>query len=176
MFRLHERLRMAAGAMVANGFFHGAAAAGRLHPMARPRRHRVEVIRDVRYQEGTSRAHLLDIYRPTTPPADGRGHPIVLYIHGGAFRMLSKDTHWLMGLAFARRGYLVFNINYRLAPNHPYPAAIRDACAAWCWVVENCARYGGDPSRIVVAGACLLHAVGTSNVLKRRFQVRFAIW
>src|SRR5437016_2324324 len=109
-----QRLRIAAGALVANGFFRGAAAAGRLHPSARPRRHRVEVIRDLRYREGQRRAWLLDVYRPTTPPADARGFPVVLYIHGGAFRMLSKDTHWLMGLAFARRGYLVFNVSYRL--------------------------------------------------------------
>src|SRR5438045_9096901 len=130
MLPLHERLRIAAGALVANGFFHGAAAAGRLHPMARPRRHRVEVIRDVRYLPGPSRAHLLDVYRPTTPAPDGRPWPVVLYIHGGAFRMLSKDTHWLMGLAFARRGSLVFNISHRLAPKHPFPPASADPRAA----------------------------------------------
>src|SRR6185436_12956448 len=114
MARFHERLRMAAGAALAQGFFQGAAAAGKLHPMARPHRHGVEVTNDVRYRDTPSRAHLLDIYRPTTPPTDSRGYPVVLYIHGGGFRMLSKDTHWLMGLAFARRGYLVFNISYRL--------------------------------------------------------------
>ena len=51
----------------------------------------------------------------------------MLYVHGGGFRILSKDTHWIMGLAFARRGFLVFNIGYRLAPKHPFPAAIADA-------------------------------------------------
>src|SRR2546430_470942 len=122
MLPLHQRLRIAAGAYLANGFFSGAAAAGRLHPSARPDRHRVDVTRDVRYRDGNRRAWLLDVYRPQSPPPDGRGYPIVLYIHGGAFRMLSKDTHWLMGLAFARRGYLVFNISYRLAPKEPFPA------------------------------------------------------
>src|SRR5438552_1552373 len=129
MARFHERLRMTIGAAVAKSFFHGAASVGQLHPLARPRRHRVEVTRNVRYLESPSRAHLLDVYRPTTPPQGERGHPVVLYIHGGGFRMLSKDTHWLMGLAFARRGYLVFNISYRLAPKHPFPAAMEDACA-----------------------------------------------
>ena len=41
--------------------------------------------------------------------------------HGGGFSMLSKDTHWLMAMMFARRGYVVFNVNYRLAPQWPYP-------------------------------------------------------
>jgi acetyl esterase len=76
----------------------------------------------------------------------------VLYVHGGAFRMLSKDSHWLMALAFARRGHLVFNINYRLAPKHRFPTAVEDVCAAYTWVIANAAKWGGDPSRIVVAG------------------------
>ena len=57
-----------------------------------------------------------------------------------------------MGLIFARRGYVVVNINYRLAPEHPYPAAIEDTCAAWRWLLDNISTYGGDPNRIAVAG------------------------
>ena len=96
------------------------------------------------------------MYRPIESDEGARGplppRPVVLYIHGGGFRMLSKDTHWLMGLAFARRGYLVFNVNYRLAPRHPFPAAIEDVCAAYEWVVAHAASRGGDLSRLVVAG------------------------
>jgi acetyl esterase len=57
-----------------------------------------------------------------------------------------------MAIAFARRGYVVFNINYRLAPEHPFPAAIEDGCAALAWVAENAVRFGGDPERVVLAG------------------------
>ncbi|GAB4197438.1 MAG: hypothetical protein OHK0013_05620 [Sandaracinaceae bacterium] len=134
-----------------DGFFRTAATVGKLHPRARPEHHGVEIVRDVRYAPGSSTAHLLDVYRP-------RGHqpgelrPALLYVHGGGFRILSKDTHWVMGLAFARRGYVVFSINYRLAPAHPFPAAVQDCAAAYAWVAEHARAWGGDPERLVLAG------------------------
>ncbi len=137
------------GAIAVDGFFNGVSRLARLHPKARPARHGIHREVDVPYADTGSRDHLLDVYRPSA----GSGPlPIVFYVHGGGFRILSKDTHWVMGLAFARRGYLVFNVSYRLAPKHRYPAAIEDVCRAYAWVVENAARYGGDPSRIVLAG------------------------
>ena len=116
-------LRRRAGALVVDNIFRGMASLGQLHPQARPERHGLAVERDVPYRPTGLRDHLLDVYRPL----DASGPlPVVLYVHGGGFRILSKDTHWIMGLAFARRGYVVFNINYRLAPKHPFPAAIDD--------------------------------------------------
>ena len=109
----------------------------------------MERILDVPYLDDAHAHHRLDVYRPVK--RDGP-LPVVLYIHGGGFRILSKDTHWLMAIAFARRGYVVFNINYRLAPRHPFPAAVEDGCAALAWVVENAARFGGDADRLVLAG------------------------
>jgi acetyl esterase len=76
----------------------------------------------------------------------------LLYVHGGGFRILSKNTHWVMALAFARRGFVVFNIDYRLAPQHPFPAAIEDASLAYAWVCAHAERYGADPQRLVLAG------------------------
>lgn len=144
-------MRRKAGSWVAESFFRGAARLGQLHPRARPEHHGVEVIRDVRYAPGGSPAHLLDVYRPVGHrPSERR--PALLYVHGGGFRILSKDTHWVMGLAFARRGYVVFSINYRLAPEHPYPAAIEDCARAYRWVVDHADRWGGDASRLVLAG------------------------
>ncbi len=147
--RLHETLRRRAGALIVDNVFRGLATAGKLHPLSRPERHRVEVLSDIPYQPGEARHHHLDIYRPTGQQGK---LPIILYVHGGGFRILSKDTHWVMALSFARRGYLVFNINYRLAPEHPYPAAIQDCCAALAWVAQNAHRYGGDIGRLAFAG------------------------
>ena len=129
-------------------FFESLAHLGRLHPAASPWRHGVEVERDLLY--GPHRDwHKLDIYRPVHRD---RPWPVVFYVHGGAFHLLSKDTHWLMGLVFARFGYLVVNISYRLAPKHPYPAAIEDTCSAYRWMARHVRELGGDPSRVAVAG------------------------
>ncbi len=148
MSSLALRIRRRLIASMVESFYSGMARAGRLHPRARPSQHSVEIIRDVAYASG-GRDHLLDIYRPTT----GSGPwPALLYVHGGGFRFLSKDSHWVMGLAFARRGYAVFNINYRLAPRHSYPAALQDAAAALRWVLAEAANWGADPGRLFLAG------------------------
>ncbi len=149
MMSAASSFRRRLGAMLIDNAFRGAASAGRLHPLARPERHRVEVLRDIPYRREGGKEHRLDIYRPMDRPGP---LPIVLYVHGGGFRILSKNTHWIMALAFARSGYLVFTIDYRLAPANPYPAAPEDAAAALAWTAENAERYGGNPERIFLAG------------------------
>ena len=145
-----EHLRRRLGAHLARGFFEGASRLGRLHPRARPEAHGVEVIRDVAYDPAHP-VRRLDVWRPREAVA-GEKLPALLYVHGGGFRILSKETHWVMALAFARRGFVVFNIDYRLAPEHPFPAALEDAAAAYAWVVEHAAEYNGDVARLVLAG------------------------
>lgn len=164
--RLHERVRRRIGAALTDGFFKGAATGSRYLPIAQPRFHGVEVLRDLPYTVSNEHHHLLDIWRPTK--REGK-LPVVLYLHGGGFRFLSKDSHWVFGLVFARKGFLVANINYRLAPEHPFPAAIEDACAAYKWVVENCERLGGDPNRIILAGESAGANLSTSVALSTSY-------
>lgn len=151
--RLGAEARRYVGAFLVDGFFNGASRLGLLHPQAKPERHSVEKIADIRYFDGHghTKEHLLDVWRPTDPPP-AEGLPIVFYVHGGGFRILSKDTHWIMALGFSRRGFLVFNVSYRLAPKHRFPCAVEDVCRAFTWVVENAARFGGNTSRLVLAG------------------------
>jgi acetyl esterase len=140
-------------------------------PDAHPARHDLVLESDVAYVPSPrgakqDRAHLLDIYIPTRT----RGPlPVVMYVHGGAFVMLSKDTHRVMALAIAKRGYVVFNINYRLG--HRFPAPFEDACAALHWVAAHAASYGGDPSRIALAGESaggnLVTALALAHATKR---------
>ena len=123
--------------------------AGKLHPASGPWRAGVERFCDIPYRDAFRPQHRLDVYRPTgqTGPL-----PVVLYIHGGGFGLLSKDTHWMFGYGFARQGYVVVSIDYTLSGTAPFPAAVQDTFAAWRWVHDNIARYGGDPSRIAIAG------------------------
>jgi acetyl esterase len=123
-----------------------------LVPGAEPAKYGVELLRDIPYRDTGKRAHLLDIYRPSHAEGAVAPRPVVLYVHGGAFSMLSKDTHRVMALEFARRGYVVFNINYRLGPKYRYPAPLEDAAAALLWAVDHAREHGGDPGRIVLAG------------------------
>ncbi len=148
-----QQLRRRAGAVVVDGFFRGTSYLGSLHPRASPERHDVDVLHDLPYGDASHPARVLDVYRPRGGANPRTGlRPALLYVHGGGFRILSKDTHWVMALAYARRGYVVFNVDYRLAPTHRFPAAVEDVCAAYAWVVANAATYGADPSQLVLAG------------------------
>jgi acetyl esterase len=149
---LRERLRSAPTALYVgamNRALHAFARVRYAMPDARPSRFHLRLERDVVYGAVGIPEHRLDVYVPTRlrEPA-----PVVMYVHGGGFRMLSKETHRVMALAIARAGYLLFNINYRLGPRHRYPEPLEDACRALLWVRDHCARYGGDPSRIALAG------------------------
>lgn len=146
---LTSRLRRRSNRLVTHGILRGFSGAVSLLPFAQPARHGVELLRNIEYCRKDGVSLKLDIYRPAGSP---RPLPIVLYMHGGAFSILSKDTHWMMGLGFARQGYLVFNVDYRLAPQYPYPAAVSDVCSALQWVKQHAESYGGDLSRIVFAG------------------------
>jgi acetyl esterase len=143
MFAPHDiRLYIDGGAHLASSILYAL-------PVAHPALYGVEIERNVPYRGTSDPAHTLDIYRPKVI---AHRRPAVMYVHGGAFSTLSKDTHRVMALNFAARGYVVFNINYRLAPLHGYPAPLEDAAAALRWVEANSARHGADPSRIVLAG------------------------
>lgn len=119
-----------------------------VHPGAKPERHGVRMVRDLPYRHTGRRYHRLDVYRPADPGA----HPCILYVHGGAFSMLSKDTHRVMALALASRGYVVFNTNYRLGPRHLYPAPLEDVSAALLWVLEHGHELGADLDRLALMG------------------------
>jgi acetyl esterase len=80
-------------------------------------------------------------------------YPVVIYFHGGGWFMGDLDTHDVVcrKLAVASSS-IVVAVDYRLAPEHPFPAAVDDAYAAAVWVRGNAESFGGDPSRIAVAG------------------------
>ena len=117
-------------------------------PRMRQRMNSCQLIEDIEYARVGGELMRLDIVKPKTPGP----HPVLIYFHGGAFAIASKRTHRGLAAAYASQGYLVCNVDYRLAPKHPFPAALEDACAAWMWVVEHVQEYGGDAQRICLAG------------------------
>lgn len=144
-----QSLRRRAESLAVAAIYEGLARVGRLHPKARPARHGLEVIEDVRYGPEDAAHHRLDVWRPRDVPPRT---PAVLLVHGGGFRILSKRTHWMMALLFARAGYVVFTINYRLAPHHPFPAALEDTVTAYRWVLDEGERFRADPRALALAG------------------------
>lgn len=105
--------------------------------------------RTVAVSHRTAGAAGLRIYTPRGPRS-GAG---LLWIHGGG--MMIGDARQDEALCIStveRLGVVVVSVNYRLAPEHPFPAPLDDAAAAWSWFVEHAHRLGVDPARIAVGG------------------------
>jgi acetyl esterase len=90
--------------------------------------------------------------RVYTPAGEGP-KPVIVYFHGGGWVIGELDTvdNPLRRIA-NRTGAVVVSVDYRLAPEHVYPAAFDDSYAATAWVAEHAAELGGDPERIAVGG------------------------
>jgi len=87
------------------------------------------------------------------PPIDHTVPPVVLFFHGGGFVVGDLDTHDGTCRQHAvGAGAVVVSVEYRLAPEHPYPAAVDDAWAATQWVAEHGDEIDADASRLAVAG------------------------
>jgi acetyl esterase len=85
--------------------------------------------------------------------ANGGPHPLIVYFHGGGFVTGDLDTHdSVCRLMCDGAEADVLAVDYRLAPEHPFPAAVDDARAALRWAQLNAQRLGVDPKRIAVAG------------------------
>ncbi|MEU9799491.1 alpha/beta hydrolase [Streptomyces sp. NPDC051000] len=94
------------------------------------------------------------VYDPRPDPDPGApGRPLVVHFHGGGWVMCGLDTHdaGCRRLA-AASGAVVVSVDYRLAPEHPWPAAPDDALTALLWARSRAAALGCDPDRIIVAG------------------------
>ena len=118
----------------------------------------VTIERDIAY--GADPLQKLDVY---VAEARGPKVPVVLFVHGGGF--IRGDKHGAfspdnMTLWAARQGMVGVNINYRLAPDSPWPAGAQDLASAIAWTRANIARYGGDPDRIILWG----HSAGANHV------------
>src|SRR5262245_1142688 len=107
----------------------------------------------------------IEICRTTVPGATGvpvrvhrpAGHtgtmPGLLYLHGGGFVMSDLELYYTTVLRAADElGAVVVAVEYRLAPEHPFPAPLEDCYAALTWMAENAAELRIDPARVGVIG------------------------
>ena len=84
---------------------------------------------------------------------EGEGpFPILVYFHGGGWISGSPKSHRKICHRFAEAGFLVFNVDYALAPENPFPQGFDECCESVRWVVANAEKYKGDSNRLSVGG------------------------
>ncbi len=105
------------------------------------------------------------VYTPDAPAP----RPAMVYFHGGGWVVCNLDTHDVVCSAIARRaGAVVVAVDYRLAPEHKFPAAVTDSYAAFLWVAANVEKLGIDSTRIAVGGDSAGGNLGAVVSLKSR--------
>jgi acetyl esterase/lipase len=92
----------------------------------------------------------LDVHRARGTSA--RGAPVVVFLHGGSWQYGRRQDYRFVGQALASHGVLAIVPDYRKAPAHPFPEFMDDAAAAVAWAHAHAREWGGDPSRLFVAG------------------------
>lgn len=119
------------------------------------------VHRDLAYVKGRHERQKLDLYLPK----DGTNLPLIINIHGGAFKAGSKENG--VPLEYLKLGYAVASINYRLSQHALFPAQIEDCKAAVRWLRAHASEYKLDPARFAAwgssAGGHLAAMLGTTG-------------
>jgi acetyl esterase/lipase len=107
------------------------------------------------------------VYEPAIRP--GGPAPAIVFFHGGAFVLGDRYTEELRCLRYAAEaGCVVVSVDYRLAPEHPFPAGVDDCYAGLEWTVANAAALGIDPGRVGVAGSSAGGALAAAVTLMAR--------
>lgn len=132
--------------------------------LARAPKGGVAVARNAAY--GAHPRQVLDIFRPE----GAQRAPVVVFVHGGAFvrgdKCTSTELYDNVLYWFARQGCIGVNVEYRLAPEAPYPGGARDVAQAMDWLHAKVAEYGGDPARMLLIG----HSAGGTHVASYAFD------
>ena len=93
------------------------------------------------------------IYTPKSPSRTDGLAPALVFFHGGGWVIGDLDSHDVVCRKLADEGRLiVISVDYRLAPEHKFPAAVDDAIAATQWIADNAQQLGIDASRLMVGG------------------------
>ena len=104
----------------------------------------IDVRRNLTYKKVDGTELKLDAYIPS----GGGTRPGVMVIYGGGWVLGSKELSAPLARSIAQQGFIAFAMNYRLAPFHPFPAAVEDVQASVAWVRDHALDFGLDPARI----------------------------
>ncbi len=141
-----------------------AASSSRAQPVAD------STLRNIAYGRASGHDLKLDLYLPSSTLPGEKGSPVVLYFHGGGWRVGSKADGERYAGMFTTNGIAFASVNYRLSAEAIWPAQIFDAKTAVRWVRANARRYGLDPARIggfgESAGGHLVALLGTTEGVK----------
>ena len=107
-----------------------------------------------------------------TPEGAGSGPlPVIVYYHGGGWVIADIDTYESSAMALAKKSNaIVASVEYRRAPENKFPAAHEDSFAAYKWVLANAGQFGGDPTRLAVAGESAGGNLATNVAIMARDQ------
>lgn len=104
----------------------------------------------------------LDIWSSAAPAANtGPTRPVLVFLYGGGWANGTRSEYSYAARPFVEAGYIVVLPDYRKVPQVRFPGFVEDSAAAVKWVQNNIGKYGGDPSRVSVAG----HSAGAYNAL-----------
>jgi acetyl esterase/lipase len=122
-----------------------------------------KVRKDIAYSDVGGNPTRLDVYAP----ADGQDHPVMIWVHGGAWQFGDKAHVQSKPRAFNERGYILVSVNNRLHPAVTYREQAGDIAQAIRWVKDHVREHGGDPGRVFLmghsSGAHLAALVGTDG-------------
>ena len=107
-----------------------------------------KVLRDVAYAEPKNERQTLDVYAP----AEGEGHPVIFWIHGGGWKAGDKKSVSKKPQIFVDKGFVFVATNYRFLPEVTVKDMAGDIAKAIRWVHDHAEEFGGDPNSIIVMG------------------------
>ncbi len=113
----------------------------------------VEVRRNITFARAGGRALRLDVHAPASPAAPGTRRPALVQVHGGGWLIGFKDRQGqLLMRRLAARGWVCFNVDYRLSPAATFPDHLVDVKRAVAWIREHAEDYGIDPDFVAITG------------------------
>lgn len=110
-----------------------------------------ETFKDIQYSSHGHIRQRLDLYLPKPGKSGVSPLPLIVYVHGGAFKFGSKESPWMPSRLISR-GYAIASLDYRLSGDAVFPAAVEDCKAAVRWLRAHAAEYRLNPGRFIAFG------------------------